>query len=132
LDDLGLVGALKQLFLAYENETMRFVVDVAEPLPQLPAAVETAAFRIAQEAITNVVRHAPHATLCQLRLVIDDDALVVAIVDDGPGIPAGARSGVGLQSMQERAAELNGRCIIQPNPTGGTIIEARLPLAGDR
>ncbi|MFN8512546.1 MAG: hypothetical protein U0232_16455 [Thermomicrobiales bacterium] len=53
----------------------------------------------------------------------------MTIADDGVGIAAGRRAGVGLASMRERAEELGGTCIIEPNPGGGTRVTARLPLA---
>jgi signal transduction histidine kinase len=127
LDDLGLVGALKQTVANYEGETTRFVLDVAEPLPLLPAAVETAAFRITQEAITNVVRHA-RATTCTIHLCLQANQLTIEIRDDGRGIGGDDLSGVGLQSMQERAAELNGRLTISSSLEGGTHVVVWLPL----
>ena len=72
LDDLGLVGALKQSAARYETGHLHFSFDIPEMRTDLPAAVETAAFRIAQEAMTNVVRHAD-ATHCILRLYCDDN-----------------------------------------------------------
>ncbi len=129
LDDLGLVGALKQSAARYENGRLQFTIDVPEPLPALPAAVETAVYRITQEAMTNIVRHA-QATQATIRLTCLDQYLVVTICDNGQGLSPEHQSGVGLQSMRERAAELNGRCIIESNPEGGTRVEAQLPLGG--
>jgi signal transduction histidine kinase len=95
--------------------------------------VEVATYRICQEALTNVVRHAA-ARQCSLRLARTDTdgrdaALVVEIRDDGRGLAAEQRAGVGLASMRERAAELGGRCLIEPVPAGGTRVLAMLPLA---
>ena len=97
-----------------------------DALPSLPAAVEVAAFRIALEALTNVVRHA-HARTCHIRLELTD-ALQLEISDDGTGLPDSLRSGVGLTSMRERAAELGGECRIESDPAGGTRVLARLPV----
>jgi signal transduction histidine kinase len=127
LDDLGLVGALEQSVARYEGNGIRFTFDVPAPLPALPAAVETAVFRIAQEALTNVVRHA-QATACTIRLVCEGDALRLVIADNGQGLSITSSSGVGLHSMRERAAELNGQCVLESNPQGGTKVNARLPL----
>lgn len=127
LDDLGLVGALRQSASRYETGRLRFTFDVDDPLPALPAAVETAAYRIAQEAMTNVVRHAG-ATTCMVRLHSVDGHFVVEVRDDGQGLPQAQRSGVGLQAMRERAAELNGQCVLEPTVEGGTLVRASLPL----
>jgi signal transduction histidine kinase len=89
--------------------------------------VEVAAFRIALEAITNVIRHAG-ARHCDVRLSVDD-ALLLEVVDDGRGLAADRPAGVGLDSMRERAAELGGWCRIEGLPGGGTRVHASLPLA---
>jgi signal transduction histidine kinase len=127
LDDLGMVGALQQSAARLENDTLQFAFDIAEPLPDLPAAVETAIYRITQEAMTNVVRHAgaSHATI---RIACTAQQICVVIRDDGQGLSAQQQSGVGLQSMRERAAELNGSCTIEPRSEGGTKVVAQLPL----
>lgn len=127
LDDLGLVGALQQSATRYESETLHFTFAIPEPLPELPAAVETAVYRISQEAMTNIVRHA-QASQAAIRLTCSGNHLVVEICDNGKGLSAAYQAGVGLQSMRERAAELNGRCMIESLPGGGTKVEARLPL----
>lgn len=127
LDDLGLVGALRQSASRYEKGELRFSFDVDDSLPDLPAAVETAAYRIAQEAMTNVVRHAG-ATKCTMRLHVLDHHFVVEVRDDGKGLPEEVHSGVGLQAMRERTAELNGQCVIESIQGGGTQVQARLPL----
>jgi signal transduction histidine kinase len=135
LDDLGLVAALRMLVARYDQGGplgLRITVEAPEfPLP-LPAAVEVAAYRICQEALTNVVRHAG-ARHCTLQLVLADadgrsGALVLEIRDDGRGLAADRRAGVGLASMRERAAELGGTCLIESVPTGGTRVLASLPL----
>lgn len=127
LDDLGLVGALKQSATRYETDQLYFHFDIAQPLPQLPAAVEIAAFRIAQEAMTNVVRHA-NATSCMVRLGCKDGYFIVEVCDNGRGLNGSVTSGVGLQSMAERAAELNGTCVIQRIPEGGTRVQAAFSM----
>lgn len=127
LDDLGLVGALRDAASKYAGTALAVAVEAPEELPSLPAAVEVAAFRIAQEAVANVARHA-HARSCTVALAVGA-TLEVTIADDGVGIAAGRRAGVGLASMRERAEELGGTCIIEPNPGGGTRVTARLPLA---
>jgi signal transduction histidine kinase len=88
--------------------------------------VEVAAYRIAQEALTNVARHAG-AQRCTLRLWLDEDHLCLEARDDGRGLPDDVRTGVGLHAMQERAAELGGVCTVESGPAG-TVVLARLPL----
>src|ERR671917_626363 len=128
LDDLGLVAALHQLAERYgaEGEQLRVSVEAPDDLPHLPAAVEGAIYRIAQEALTNVVRHA-RAQKCVVRLAVDED-VTLEIVDNGVGIPAERTAGVGLSSMYERTAELGGRCVVEPSPEVGTRVSVRLPL----
>ncbi len=130
LDELGLVEAIRERAEQYSNDAdLRVRVEVPEPLPPLPAAVEVAAYRIMQEALANVVRHAGART-CVIRLASSGDELRVAVVDDGIGLPESPRAGVGLRSMGERAAELGGTCIVQPSAPTGTSVSFRLPLAG--
>src|SRR5215211_5168498 len=128
LDDLGLTEALRRLAERYgsEGEQLRVSVEAREDLPNLPAAVEVAVYRITQEALTNVARHA-RARSCVVRLVVNDD-VALEIVDDGVGIPAERSAGVGLSSMRERASELGGSCVVESIPEGGTRVLVRLPL----
>jgi len=125
LDQLGLAAALEEQVGRYEREGMRIDVRIQEPLPPLPAAVEVAAYRIVQEALTNVVRHAG-ASMCSVR-VTHGDALRISIEDDGSGLPTPVRPGVGLDSMRERAGELGGSFRIANRPAGGTRIDVTLP-----
>src|SRR6266851_659423 len=133
LDELGLVGALREQAAQYSTHAgtsgVQVAFDAPDHLPQLPAAVEVAAYRIAQEALANVVRHA-QARTCRLRLWLDD-ALHLEITDDGIGLPEEHRAGVGLLSMRERAEELGGSCMIKPAVPSGTRVSARLPLPED-
>jgi two-component system, NarL family, sensor kinase len=96
------------------------------PLPRLGAATEVAAYRIALEAVTNAARHA-RARHCSV-LLAADGCLRVEITDDGTGIPPGARRGVGLTAMEERATEVGGRCTVSSGPVAGTRVLALLPL----
>lgn len=125
LDDLGLVGALRQSFGATPAADFVVVSAPATP-PVLPAAVEVAAFRIAQEAVTNVLRHAG-ATHCEVVIETETGGLVVAVSDDGRGMKPGAASGVGLRSMSERAEEVGGHVTIAQRAGGGTCVRAVLP-----
>jgi signal transduction histidine kinase len=123
LDDLGLVGALRQQAARLQPPA---TVDPTDVGP-LPAAVEVAAYRIAGEALANTARHAD-ATSCAVRLEVGDGSLLVEVTDDGRGIGADVQAGVGLVSLRERAAELGGRSEITCPPTGGTVVRAWLPL----
>ena len=144
LDDLGLITAIRQQAESqgmidapiyeksdeYRENELVFRMEAPEVLPPLPAAVEVACYRITQEALTNVARHA-HARTCCVRLSVDEaaaDALQLEVTDDGVGIPEGRHAGVGLSSMRERAAELGGTCEVEAIPTGGTRVLTRLPL----
>jgi len=127
LDEFGLLSALREQAAHYQHQGLEVAFDAPQSLPPLPAAVEVAAYRIAQEALTNVARHA-QAQHCLLRLALDTEAVQLTISDDGQGIPGGHRIGVGLHAMHERASELGGSCTITPGPSGGTTIQVRLPL----
>jgi len=101
-------------------------VEAPDVRMDLPAAVESAALRIAQEAVANVRRHAA-ASVCVVRLRQDAGTLRITVDDDGRGIPPRIRPGVGLRSMSERAAEVGGTCVATPRAGGGTRVEAVLP-----
>jgi signal transduction histidine kinase len=146
LDDLGLVAAVRQQaeshgFIAHEGfpgaagdgvsgqTGLVFSLEAPGNMPTLPAAVEVACYRIAQEAITNVARHS-RAKTCRVRLSVDRGAgvLEVEITDDGVGMPEDRVAGVGLSSMRERAEELGGTLAVEPRRESGTRVLARLPL----
>ena len=113
LDELGLLGAIGQQAARLDDGTGResgsatIRVECEPPsLPDLPAAVEVAAYRITVEAMTNAVRHAG-ARLCRVRLEASSQ-LTIEVTDDGRGLPSPLPSGTGLESMRERAEELGG------------------------
>jgi signal transduction histidine kinase len=109
---------------------LRVSICAPEALPPLPAAVEVAAYRIALEAFTNVVRHA-QASACYITLTLTQGALDLVVADNGLGLSTEARAGVGFASMHERAAELGGDCVIEPGEEGGVQVKARLPFITD-
>ncbi len=127
LDELGLLSALREQAASSQHQGLQILIEAPECLPPLPAAVEVAAYRIAQEALTNVVRHA-EAGQCRLSLRLQDRLLTLQITDDGKGIAPEHHIGVGWLSMQERASELGGRCTITRGRSGGTTIQVSLPL----
>ena len=115
------------------------VVEISAPpggLPELPAAVEVNAYRIALEGISNAARHA-QAKRCGVKFQVEPGSalgvnpagLVVQIGDDGVGPPKLYREGVGLRSMRERAEEIGGRLTVESSQPGGTRITAWLPLS---
>jgi signal transduction histidine kinase len=126
LDELGLVPALSEQVTRYRKPGLSITFNAPERVSQLPAAVEVALYRITQEALTNVVRHA-NARNCELSLEVDDH-VCLEIRDDGQGLAADYRVGVGLTSMRERAAELGGTCAFEPVEAFGTRVFVRLPL----
>ena len=136
LDELGLVGAVRQQAERLTGgaepgtdarTTPTITIHAPDRLPELPAAVEVAAYRIAAEALANVVRHSG-ARDCEVRFS-HEGGLTVEVEDDGRGVPRDARAGVGLTSMRERAAELGGTLEIAGGAVGGTRVRAWLPLA---
>jgi signal transduction histidine kinase len=109
---------------------------VAGTPAQLPAGLELSAYRIVQEALTNVVKHAGPAR-AEVRICFRDQDVTVEVTDDGRGVtaPTGdGRVGVGhgLIGMRERVAAFGGDLEIGPRPGGGFRVAARLPLAADR
>ena len=127
LDDLGLVTALRMQATHYQSQQLIIRVEAPEQLPPLPAAVEVALYRVAAEAMTNVVRHA-HSQTCLVRLIAAADRVQMEISDDGCGLASTTSSGVGLLSMRERAAELGGECTITSAPGQGARVHLWLPL----
>jgi signal transduction histidine kinase len=132
LDELGLVEAIRERVSRYDvgDENLRAMFEAPDELPLLPAAVEVAAYRIVQEALTNVSRHA-RASACTVRLACNESpnrALTIEVRDDGVGLPDTPEGGVGLHSMRERAAELGGECEIVRSSPSGTRVFARLPF----
>jgi len=130
LDDLGLAPALDWLAARATERGVPCAVTHATELPALPAAVATAAFRCAQEALTNVAKHAG-ATAATVTARVDSGALELTVEDDGVGFdPAAVRDGAfGLVGMRERALSLGGAVEVGPRAPRGTTLRLRLPLA---
>jgi len=129
LDELGLPDAVAQLADRLTAGAELTVQVSADPLPRLEAAVEVAAYRITQEALANVLRHAG-ARSASVRLESGQGGLVVEIRDDGHGVVVPRADGVGLASMRERAEEIGGTFGLVPRPGAGTTIRAFLPTRG--
>jgi PAS domain S-box-containing protein len=136
LDDLGLVAALRwQVDRSAQlvDVKTRFTVD--DPQRRYPAEIETACFRVAQEALTNAVRHA-EANSIEVRLRREGAELVLEVRDDGIGFDvskaresAARGASLGLLSMQERAVLTGGTWQVLSEPGSGTIVVARFPIS---
>lgn len=128
LEDLGLRSALaalsNDLFAHLPTHVVRGVVP---GLPDLDEATELVVFRVAQEALTNVARHAGADTVT-LTLTTRGGAVVLSVLDDGTGIPAGAQ-GTGLRGMAERAALVGGTLQVTRREGGGTSVVLEVPVA---
>jgi signal transduction histidine kinase len=126
LDELGLLGAVRSRAATLAG-TMAVEVTGDDGQP-LPAAVETAAYRIAVEAVTNAVRHSG-ARRCTVAFHHTYAGIEVTVRDDGRGIDPARPAGVGLRSMRERAAEVGGEWSVRSSPEGGTLVRAWLPTS---
>jgi signal transduction histidine kinase len=106
---------------------------VRGPVAALDPGVELAAFRIVQEALTNVRRHAPGAAI-DVQLDYRADALRVRVRDNGPGPPRGTPNGAGhgLLGMRERVAMVGGELQVGRAPAGGFLVDATLLLGAER
>ncbi len=106
-------------------------VELAGDLDHLRPAVEAAVYRIAQESITNVARHARHATHVEIRVCGDADAVRLTVCDDGDTTPFGSSgAGFGVVGMTERATLLGGTLEAGPGPNRGWIVRAMIPRFG--
>jgi signal transduction histidine kinase len=136
LDDLGLDAALRRLAADF-TQTHGLSVEVyADGLAsrRLPSPVETALYRIAQEGLTNVAKHAAARTVSLLLRSSGSDVQMI-IEDDGAGFQveatlqsADGRRHLGLHGMRERTARLNGSLEIESRPGGGTSLYVKIPL----
>jgi len=105
----------------------RVEVALSGDLTALPAAVDSAVFRIAQEAVTNARRHARNATRVDVRVVGNGTSVHLVVRDDGDPVWAGSPPGFGVTGMVERAALLGGTCVAGPSGDRGWAVDAVLP-----
>jgi signal transduction histidine kinase len=134
LEEHGLVLALERHTAAFESRESIAVDFHAEGNRRLPLPVEEAFYRVAQEALNNVAKHAK-ATSVEIRLIFTSDAATLTVRDDGIGfdpdrLPRG-RHNVGLPGMCERAALVNGVATIESAPGGGATVTLTVPLTMD-
>ena len=139
LDDLGLLAALRW-YASDINTRSGIAVNVVNhgPKPQLSSDVRSVVFRIAQEAITNVVRHA-NASVIDIQLDYSLDNIYLRVEDNGQGFNTdlvlkkkpGKPTAWGLLGMVERAALVGGTCNIFSHPGKGTLIEVNVPIIGE-
>ncbi len=129
LDDFGLSASLEWLAEGFSQRTSIPVTYSSSFDGRLGDGTETHLFRIAQEALTNVARHAD-ATHIEIRLDVTDREVMLMVSDNGRGIrtPPGATRGIGLAGMGTRAAQIGGRLTVETPPGGGTRVVVRVPL----
>jgi signal transduction histidine kinase len=140
LDETGLLSALRWYARGFaERSGIKVDLDLPESFERLPLDTETVLFRIVQESLTNIHRHAGSNT-AHMRVVVDAETLVLEIHDQGHGIPdaelkritsGGGGVGVGIASMSERIEQLGGRLEVTSSVRGktGTTVRVWLPLA---
>ena len=137
LEELGFLPAARWYVDEYgKRSQVKVSLTVDEPIERLSKEAEIALFRVLQEALTNVHRHAA-ARSVDVRIVCHDGAVSLIIADDGKGIPQevlakfrdGGASGIGLAGMRERLAEFAGEMRVDSS-SGGSVVEAIIPTNG--
>jgi signal transduction histidine kinase len=135
LDEYGLASALEWYAEGFARRTgIQVALDLPDDLHRLPREAETVLFRVVQECLTNVQRHSG-SPVARIRMVLEPDALVLEVADDGRGFPTAAQKigrtgsgvGLGLMGMKERIRHLGGRLEIK-SAGHGTTVRASLPI----
>jgi len=114
--------------LARTDATPRVEVSLDDALPRLSPSVDAALYRIAQESLTNALRHAGGASRVSIGVRREGDAVRLRVIDDGRAEPRAAEPGFGLLGMAERAQLLGGSFSAGPVPDGGWVVQALLPV----
>jgi signal transduction histidine kinase len=132
LDDLGLVAALKYLADEEHNRSgLDIALEVEAPCQRLDPLVETVLFRVAQEALTNVARHA-HCQRAEIQLQCTSQQVVLRVIDEGVGFRVDVHHvpprGWGLAGMRERAGSVEGVLQVYSQPGSGTTVEIVVPI----
>lgn len=134
LEELGFLPAARWYVDEYgKRSQVKVSLWVGEPIERLPREVEIALFRVLQESLTNVYRHAS-AQSVDVRILCNDGHVTLTVADDGKGIPQevlarfrdGAASGIGLAGMRERLAEFGGQINVESS-SGGAVVQAVIP-----
>jgi len=129
LDDLGLVSALDALAVSAEEQAaLRVGRSFPASLPPLAPEVELAVYRVAQESLTNALRHSG-ATHVELELLADGGAVSLRVTDDGRGFAAAEPDGAGIRGMRERALLIGARLVVSSPPGSGVTIALDVPPA---
>lgn len=134
LEGMGLVDAVRDLLTETQqnNPDIRFDLKVEGSVPLLDEALELSAYRIIQEAVTNIVRHAG-ATRAHISVTSDEGQVRLVIADNGRGAPSVKREGhYGVRGMQERAESHGGHIVFQPAAEGGLEVVVSLPTKESR
>ena len=129
LDDFGLVAALERLVQTFAEQTgLQVHLESRLDMNRLPEEIETTLYRLIQEALTNVVKHA-HATTVSIVLVRRNGSVTAIVEDDGRGFDVAEvrEDGLGLVGMRERAALVGGRLTIEASEGAGTTIAVEVP-----
>jgi signal transduction histidine kinase len=134
-DELGFLGGLQRYVSEFAGQQgWAATIDLGDAPTALPPAIEATCFRIVQESLTNVAKHAG-ARRVEVILDGDDGGLRIVVGDDGRGLPAGisrpmarAARASGCDRCASEAAALRGRLAVGPRPGGGTVVRAWLPL----
>jgi two-component system sensor histidine kinase UhpB len=129
LDELGLLSSIQALATAFTRQYgVHTERELAASLPPLDEDVEVVLYRVAQEALTNVARHAA-AQRVRIALANDERQVRLLVDDDGRGPPAGAGTeGRGITGMRERALLVRGRLVLERSPMGGTRVSLEVPV----
>jgi two-component system sensor histidine kinase UhpB len=133
LDMLGLHGAVEEMVSHYRSSGVHFAFHSEGDFSQLGNELAISAYRIVQEALSNIMKHAK-ATSAEVSLVLssEEDALHIEVGDDGEGFdPALASEGIGIIGMRERVFALGGTIQVRSQPGRGTTVAITLPLHGD-
>jgi two-component system sensor histidine kinase UhpB len=131
LEDLGLTGALIALSRQMREQSgLQIDCRIPAELAPQPPERELVIYRVAQEAMTNAIRHS-EARVLRVALRADPDRLTLSVRDDGRGLPDRRREGGGMRGMRERAGLVGGRLRIASPPGAGTEVQLEVPLGGE-
>jgi signal transduction histidine kinase len=132
LDNVGLFAALRWQFKeSCGNAGLKCIESYPDDEPRFKSEASIALFRIAQEAFSNILKHAGAKT-ADISLDMDDETLLMRIADDGKGIPVGRLTAIGshgLASMRHRVRALGGRLDVRSPASGGTLLIVQIPIA---